>query len=262
MDIDWRKRISVMPFFSQAVAASKSVEAAGIVTDQLQWMVDPKTTGNLNDLVGSINGTLTNGAYIDAENSVILDGVNDYVNFGNQTGTSAVGLYGLSNFTICVWHYSLSQTSFPRIISKGSSAGDGWAFAHQEALRFWTNNSTTYAPATYSMGWRLYGGALYAGWLFDVIRVDLNDSTNYPRDVRFTSMNGTYNTISSLNDIAADTNGNSILIQNATHRFSVGGTTNGRYSNSKFGAAMIYHKTLTNAEIQQNFNAMKSSYGL
>lgn len=252
-----------MPFFSPVVAASPSVQGtASIVTDQLVWMVDPKTTGNVNDTVGTINGTLTNGAYIDAENSVILDGVNDYIEFGNQTGTSPVGLYGLDNFTICIWHYSLSSTTAPRIIAKGTSGGDGgWSFQPQDALRFWTNNSASYAPADYSLGWRIYTD-LYVDWVFDVIRVDLNDPTNYPRDVRFTSLNYRFGTVSSNNDAPATANGTQILVQNATAPLRVGGTNNGRYSNSKFGAAMIYHKTLTNAEIQQNFDAMKSSYGL
>lgn len=252
-----------MPFFSPVIAANRSVGPQTIVTDQLVWMVDPKTTGNLNDLVGNINGTLVNGAYLDAENSLITDGVNDYVEFGSQTATSPVGLYNLDNFTICVWIHVLSVTDFPRVIAKGSSDGSqGWAVNTVNGFRLFTSLPiTTYAPASYSLGAYTYYWQ-YEDWAFVVFRANKNDATNYPRDLRFTWLNAAEQSINSTTDGPATDNGTSILVPNATGNLRIGGTTNGRYQHMKFGAGMIYHKTLTDAEILQNFNVMKSAYGI
>lgn len=250
-----------MPFFSPVVAANKSKEPQTVIQDQLAWMIDPLVTGNVNDLVGNINGTFFNGAFLDADNVITVDGVNDYVDFGNQTGTGPVGLSNLDNFTICAWHYSTGNTSIARLISKGDSDGEGgWSYSHRDALRLFTNGGLSDSPASYSIGWRLYDGVSIFNWVFDVIRANKNDPTNYPRDLRFTSLNGTNNVVAN-NDVAANANGTQINIQNATAPLRIGGTPNGRYAASKVGEVMIYHKTLSDAEIQHNFDVTKSKYG-
>src|SRR5437879_1780799 len=57
--------------------------------------------GNVNDVVGSANGTLQNGATFalgEAGQSFSFDGVDDSVSFGNTAGN-----FGTNDFTIEFW---------------------------------------------------------------------------------------------------------------------------------------------------------------
>ena len=68
-----------------------------ITTDGLIFAVDPASkrsydNSTLDDLVGELNGTLTNSPTFDESygGSILLDGTNDYVDFGNDVITPAL----------------------------------------------------------------------------------------------------------------------------------------------------------------------------
>ena len=70
---------------------------AKVVTDGLIFAVDPASkrsydNSTLDDLVGELNGTLTNSPTFDESygGSILLDGANDYVDFGNDVITPAL----------------------------------------------------------------------------------------------------------------------------------------------------------------------------
>lgn len=70
-----------------------------------------------NDALGTYNGTLTNGATYGTgiiSNGFSFDGVNDYVNLGNN-----LDFDGSTPFSISAWHYQTpSLVSFATIFSK------------------------------------------------------------------------------------------------------------------------------------------------
>ena len=70
---------------------------AKVVTDGLIFAVDPASkrsydNSTLDDLVGELNGTLTNSPTFNVGNGgyILLDGTNDYVDFGNDVITPAL----------------------------------------------------------------------------------------------------------------------------------------------------------------------------
>ena len=70
---------------------------AKVVTDGLIFAVDPASkrsydNSTLDDLVGELNGTLTNSPTFNVGNGgyILLDGTNDYVDFGNDAITPAL----------------------------------------------------------------------------------------------------------------------------------------------------------------------------
>jgi hypothetical protein len=69
-----------------------------------------------NDALGTYNGTLTNGATYGTgiiNNGFSLDGVNDYVDFGNNLDND-----GTNSVSFSCWVYITSVSSFQSIISK------------------------------------------------------------------------------------------------------------------------------------------------
>ena len=60
--------------------------------------------------------------------------------------------------------------------------------------------------------------------------------------------------------ISSDTPGGSHNV--TTSALGIGVTNNSEYLNAKIGQALIYNRALTTAEIQQNYTAVRSRYGV
>jgi hypothetical protein len=174
----------------------------------------------------SNNGTLTNGpTYSSANNgSIVFDGVDDYVNCG--TPSISVG-----KITVNAWVKITTGSLLHHIVDSASNA---WHLAILSDNRpyFW-NNSTyhTAAPALTVGQWYMLTGV--QGTTLDIyINGVLGQSIA-------SNVNVTTNTVN-------------------LGRYQSGG----RQLTGNIANAQIYNRALTATEIQQNYNALATRYGL
>jgi len=199
------------------------------------------TSGSLiwNDLSrNNINGTLTNGPTYNSSNggNIVLDGVDDYVNGGSTLNSLSSNI--LSAF---IW-FKCTRTSSEPLLFRTNDYTTGWNLNVSNGILRSTlrpsvgNNNNNYAGAITTNIW------YYAGFTCDgtTIKQYLNGI-----EVSQTPVATTLN----LND------SNTLRIGgNAIYgTFSLQGSVSN---------VQIYSKSLTAAEVQQNYNTMKSRFNI
>ena len=107
---------------------------AKVVTDGLIFAVDPASkrsydNSTLDALVGELNGTLTNSPTFDVGNggSILLDGTNDYVDFGNDVVTPALP------FSLSCWVLFSAVDANDPIFDSSYDASSYYGFWAQKA---------------------------------------------------------------------------------------------------------------------------------
>lgn len=231
-----------------------------IVTDGLIWHIDPTNTASypgsgstIYDLVGSNDGTFEGGVYVDASRHLILDGVNDAINFGTIGTTHDLSL--TDNFTIIGWGYSNDAgESFQQIWEQRPSSlnnnratlnrynvQDRAIFAfYDNATQYQTPRGTSneYDNSVPAFTWKMMTGIVDSD--NNKVAVYVNDT--HSGEVSFTGS-----------------------VQNVTRYLRVGsrgGSVSSNEWNGKIGAVMHYNRVLSATEIAQNYNATKGKYGL
>jgi hypothetical protein len=234
---------------------SQNYYQAPIVTDGLVLAVD---AGNLvsyesgsttaYSLTGSLSGSLVNGTGYLPDNGGIwdFDGTNDQINFGNQSSL------GFTNgvFSVEAWIYIPSSwtggSQYPNLVSKGGSAGwdtDGWSL----------------------FGFRNYGsGTGYAVGIglrnSGAVRITL--SYNQPADT-WLHVVGTLDGSSIkiyVNGILKTSNTQDVNPGNNNTNVYIGRDPSSQYFPGKIAGSRLYNKTLTAAEVSQNYNAQSSRF--
>lgn len=208
----------------------------GIVQDGLVLNVDAAVKESYNggttfyDLMKNNNGSIVNGPVYDKENGgkFILDGTNDYINFGN-TSISVQG-----PLTLDIWA-KWSATSGAKNLAALTSGG---------GIQFGTRTS--------GVVWR-FGGATNISYTTPTI----GQLANWVFTADGSNMN-VY--IDGSLDNSTTTAGN----QTGTNALFVIGSYNG---SSEFFAgsvycARLYNRVLTAAEVSRNFNVMKHRFGI
>ena len=217
----------------------------GIVTTNLSMFLDagnassyPGSGTAWTDLSGnSRNGTLTNGpTYTSADGgAIVFDGANDFVQCtGSITATAA---------TFVTWmRRNGSQDDFDGIIySRGSVATGISFFGTTNKISYtWNNAANTY---TWDSGLTIPD----LTWCMIAVSVTSTSATAYLcQSSGITSATNTVShTSTTLDDIR-------IGQDNLASRFF----------NGRIATAMIYDRALSAGEITQNFNALRSRYGL
>jgi len=236
---------------------TQSIKRGGIVTNGLVLHLDagnaasyPGSGTTWTDLSGNAyNGTLTNGPTFDT-NSIVLDGSNDYIEFGDVLDI------GTNSFTIITWLY-ITGHNFYTLLNKSIAA-----------------------TANYRYGTFIGGDnnqKLQGFIVGDSGGIDVYGSTNVPTNTWFMA-SFVFNRQSNLKiyyNINEETlSGSSTLSQWDGLNFQSNNPTRfGAYTasdnvgtllhyNGKIGAAYFYNKALSTLEIEQNFNALKDRYGL
>ena len=217
----------------------------GIVTTNLSMFLDagnassyPGTGTAWTDLSGnSRNGTLTNGpTYTSADGgAIVFDGANDFVQCsGSLTATAA---------TFVIWmRRNGSQVSYAGILySRGATATGISVFGTTNKISYtWNNAVDTY---TWDSGLTIPD----LTWCMIAVSVTSTAATAYLcQSGGITSATNTVNHTSTVLDdvkLAQDDLG-------------------GRFFNGRISVAMIYDRALSAGEITQNFNALRSRYGL
>ena len=217
----------------------------GIVTTNLSMFLDagnassyPGSGTAWTDLSGnSRNGTLTNGpTYTSADGgAIVFDGTNDFVQCsGSITATAA---------TFVTWmRRNGPQDDFDGIIYSRGAAATGISF-------FGTTNKISYtwnnAVNTYTWD----SGLTIPDLTWCMIAVSVTSTTATAYLCQSSGITSATNTVGH-----TSTTLDAIRI----------GQDNlaSRYFNGRIATAMIYDRALSAGEITQNFNALRSRYGL
>ena len=217
----------------------------GIVTTNLSMFLDagnassyPGSGTAWTDLSGnSRNGTLTNGpTYTSADGgAIVFDGTDDFVQCsGSLTATAA---------TFVIWmRRNGSQDNFDGIIYSRSATATGISF-------FGTTNKISYtwnnAVDTYTWDSGLTIPDLT--WCMIAVSVTSTAATAYL--CQSSGITSAINTVSHTSTVLDD--------------IKIGqDDLGGRFFNGRIATAMIYDRALSAGEITQNFNALRSRYGL
>lgn len=220
-----------------------------IITDGLVLYLDVANTRSYpgsgtvwNDLSRSgNNGVLTNGPTFNGNNggSIVFDGVNDYVNCGNNPSLQITG-----ELTQCAWFKS-SNTAQQGIIYKDNqtyrcyklqttSTGKGFPIFFSSNIAYntfegntvitngdWQNLVATYTPST--------SVKIYVNGILD----------------------------------ATYTSGIPPFLDNDPVNLELGRKGDGTfYLNGNIAQTLIYNRALSSSEVLQNYNATKTRFGL
>jgi hypothetical protein len=217
-----------------------------IVTDGLVLALDAGNTKSYpgsgttwTDLSGNgNNGTLTNGPTYSGSDggSIVFDGVNDYINGVHNTQLNITG-----DITVeCWFRVTNTRSDWVRVFGKGDSTNRTVGLWYNQPLsrflyqRYGTSNMGIVYNATVSLN----------TWYHIVGTSSSNNHTLYLNNVvRGTSTTGT--TFASSTDPYKVGYG-------SIHTYHIGNVSNCR----------IYNRALTASEIQQNFNATRSRFGI
>jgi len=228
------------------------IHSPKIVTDGLVLALD---AGNTKSYVSGsttwfdksgygYNGTLTNGPTFSSANlgSIVFDGVDDYVNIAGPN-SGPLSMIGTGNFTINVWASNTGDANYRWFLSNWFNTGMhmgmnstlsqfGGYFGDNDELR------TDYSiPSDGS--WHCYTATRTSGtikYFVDGIERPITTGT-------FTNKNGT---LSSTTNTRIGTRGDAISQQWL----------------GNVGIEQIYNKSLTQAEVTQNFNALRGRFGI
>ena len=213
----------------------------------------PGTGTTWSDLSGNgYTGTLTNGPTYSSSNGggIVFDGSNDYV---NVTYTGNTG----NNFSVAVWCYptAVGGTGGSDIACKNYAVTSpfisyGIEYLSTSKFRFDVANSTIGLSTVTQTGTSAINNFYYTVLTFGG---DTSDKT-----IRgYVNINGTM-TLDASSTIA---NNPAYSAQN----FNIGSfglsTTNNSFTGTVY-VTQLYNVTLTAAEIQQNFDAMRGRFGI
>ena len=237
--MSWRK-------FEVGVYAGPDVSESGLVLalDAANSKSYPGSGTTWTDLSGrGNNGTLVNGVGYNGSNlgSLVFDGVNDYVNAGSL-GTS------IPNFTVEIWFKSGAVANYRNPIdcnfgTYGSNTGPRLEQNSTGNLVWIIGNSsgTYYTRTVVSSG--LSSVPMHCA----VITRNGTTTTSY------------YNGTMVQTGIETYTHPGAMTAVNIGRGFTTSGE---RWFNGQIPLVKIYNRALTAQEIQQNYNATKSRFGL
>lgn len=254
-----------MPFFSQAVAASKSVQALTLLTTNLIYEYAPtgisgstwSPTSNGSVTTQNLTAVGASATTSDGVSCYSFDGVNDYV-YGMPNYSL---LNGGDKVTVCMW---IKKTSIDQydihfeadgLVRSQTMALDANG-GYENFLAYKANTSATMT----------YGGSFYVqtlplsyweNWGFWVFRIDMSDGSQYKPSLYY---NGTYvgitygenNTGSTWSGISADGSTNHKIGTTAGLNYDMTGHC---------GYISGYRDYLTPTQIQSIYNFTKNQYG-
>ena len=232
----------------------------GIITSGLTFCADAGFTASYTTSgvswydvsTGAITGTLVNGPTFNTSNggSLVFNGTNNYVNFGNQN----LGL-DLINKSFSAWVYLGSTLNNPTsIIDKQfdntppSSNYGGWGFWVGSNRKLWWWNMPNQDI--------IDSGSTTVG-----INVWCNIAVTYNASTKTASfyINGALNSSISNSNIVEQSSGTQSLGISVTR---LGQANQGGYLNGSIANVLAYNRVLSASEVLQNFNAQKSRFGL
>lgn len=236
------------------VDSNQKIVTNGLILnlDAAQLRSYPTTGTTWTSLNNGIFGSLVNGAVFNSANggSIVFDGTNDYVSFG----ANAIPLSNVSQFT------------FSGFVKINSSAANGILFSHGVSNGFSTDIVFYYGPPNYlileinngvSNGAYIIYTDFLAQWVNICVVYNGSLSTNADKLKLY------------INSIEQTLNFGTYIVPNTTATLTNPSVNFGRYVqlgslflNGNIATTTIYNRALTDAEVGQNYNAIKSRFGL
>jgi len=175
------------------------------------------------------------GAKLSASDYIEFDGVDDYVDCGNNSILD-VG----NNITVNSWFYVSTNSSYQVIAAKVTTSFLlGWEVANSSGTF-----RTTFRPSATQIN--LVAGSLSVGnWYMGTMTFDNTTARLYLNGVQ----------------TGSTASGGPVTL-NSTQSLTIGRRIQGNFYNGNIAQVSIYNRALTAQEVQQNFNATKSRFGL
>jgi hypothetical protein len=232
---------------------------SNIVTDGLLLYIDaaniksyPGSGTIWSDLSrGGNNGTLTNGPTFNSGNrgSIVFDGVDDYVDFGNNNSFT-----NPNGFSISAWFKPASYSGGSPLLEKYQSSGYEFVFGTlSDNVYGWVYDNNTDG----------YRGRYFTG-ISSYVPLNTWGNFVYTYDGQgLTSSSKIY-----INTIQRDnidfSGGSFTTIQNTSTTLTLGGYNPGLGGpiNGSVSILSFYNRPLSSTEIIQNYNVTKGRYGL
>jgi hypothetical protein len=225
-----------------------------IITDGLVLALDAANTKSYhgtgtvwNDLSGNgNNGTLTNGPTFDSGNngSIVFDGINDYVD------TTNIQFERTNLFTLSAWVKS-SNVNNNQIINNENTSYRGYQLAinGNNQVFFMLRNTVS----SNFIGARTELSLAANQWYNTTATYDGSSNANGIKIY----VNGIIQNVAILGNNLSQTTISNVTTYIGIRRPSTPGPFNGKISQ-----VSVYNRALSAEEVQQNFNATKSRYGL
>ena len=203
------------------------------------------------DLTGVNNGTLTNGPTFNTGSggSIVFDGVNDYVDCGNNTILNTP-----NTLTLGIWVKFNSFSSSPNIIGKEWCSGNQWSYS----LGTYTDGRLTYyfdsdgGCSTITGTYDSNNVVCVTGPWYYLSVVHTTSSISFYNNGNIVTgqLTGSYGTIF---------NSNSPVLLGAYRNLN---GTYANFLNGNIASFQIYNRALSAQEVLQNYNATKGRFGL
>ena len=235
-------------------ASGRSLYSSGVVQNGLVLNLDagkfysyPKSGTTWTDLSDNGNtGTLVNGPTYSSANggSIVFDGVDDYV----LVSSNASIPYGSTARTVSIWFYT-NTTTWANDVNNlfyygagSNGASFGIDFSTYPSMEVWTyggvGRDLTFSTTYSQVGWKN-------------ITITYNGSTTI-----LIYENGTFTQTLTLSS-ACNTPSSGVYIGAINPSIIAGGYYDGRIANTQ-----IYNRALSATEVSQNYNALRSRFGI
>lgn len=214
-----------------------------ILTDGLVFYVDFANSKSysggsvVRDLAGTVGAGTVNGPTFSSDKSGVFsfDGSNDYISFPNSTALDN------QNITVIVW----ARTD--------STSQNGFWFEKGQV-----NTQYSLFQEGANIVWRTHTGSGYHSQ-YTTTASFINTSDYF--QVAGTFRTGTKTTY--VNGVARTTEGVTATISTNNAGIRIGSYISGGYFyRGNIASVAVFNRTLTAAEIQQNYNALKGRFGL
>jgi hypothetical protein len=241
-----------------AINVRPSIVTSGLVLnlDAANMKSYPRSGTTWRDLSGlGNNGTLTNGPTFNSQNggSIVFDGTNDRVECGNLGSLPNQG-------TIQYWMYSTAVENYRNVLTTGPINGTGGSTGNR-AIRF--EQYTT--PTPYG-GFNAMLGSDSATGLTGFTNFDYSPSASLNPNVWYhvslTWNQSASNVTGHLNNILKFNSSCTTFPSTIPSLYIGVGCETSRYFKGNISNVLIYNKALTPSEVQQNYNATKTRFGL
>ena len=233
-----------------------------IVTDNLVFCVDaantksyPGTGTAWTDMMGVNNGTLTNGPTFSSDNggSIVFDGDNDKVELGSIDSSNVLSLSNPAGggLTISVAiNWTQAGDNYPRIFNRanGGNGAGGWSLYVNRS----SNNVGKIRMRVDSNSYDLQSSSNVTPETWEIWTLTHVDATN-----------GAW--VCYRNGISDNSGTQTYSIPSTTTTAVIGGWHNSntdREFKGKIPFVMVYDRALSAVEVKQNFDAVKTRYGL
>jgi len=204
----------------------------------------PRSGTTWNDLAGNNTGTLTNGPTFttSSRESISFDGTNDYVDVTNQANFN----FADTTFTVAIW---LQTTGSGLMVTKGFTVG-GWTVSVDTGfIGCAVRNSNGFTSFS-----RLSAATVNDNrWHYAVV-IFTTSTTVAGNNTAQIYIDG------SISQQTQTSNGHTYSVE--TTNLQIGRRINDLFYSGNIASVEIYNRGLTTVEIQQNFNATRSRFGV